>query len=409
MAPSISPSIEDPLLVLPSSSPSTSLGPSLSSGPTLPLPLPTSIPESKPLASTSPPPSFVNTDLEAVRNEYVFRPPAFVDRWVVSLLRDHRDAPLAYLILNICFIAVPCAIALFFIPNPSHWHGFAYLAISCGLFLQRFILCLHYTEHLQPFKTDTVAGWILAQLCPNVLCVLYGIPPGIYRLHHVVMHHCENNLFRYDISSTEPYQRDNFFQFLGYWFRFWLCVAYELPLYALIRRRFSLFFRALISLSIYVALGRYLFYVSPVAALWVLVIPFFIASFAMMFGNWSQHVFVDPLRSRNNYALTYNVVNTTDNQRTFNDGYHIIHHVNSKIHWCDLPQKFMDTLDKHAEEDALVFEGIGFFDVGVFVFTGQLRALAKRYVNIGQKQRSIDELVELMKERLRPIRHTKQE
>lgn len=345
---------------------------------------------------------FENTDISAVRSEYLFKPPGPIDRWLVRQLRDPRDAPMAYLMFNICTIAVPCAVALFFVPNPSHWMGFLYLLISIGLFMQRFILCLHYVEHLQPFR-DTRIGWLLSLLCPNILCVFYGIPPGIYRLHHIVMHHCENNLFPYDVSSTEPYQRDNFLQFLGYWCRFWIAIAVELPWYAVRRKRYGLALKAVLSLAVFGCIGYSLYQVSPVATLWVLVIPFFVASFAMMFGNWSQHVFVDPLTPRNNYRLTYNLVNAGDNQKSFNDGYHILHHVNSKIHWSDLPFRFMDSLDKHAQEDALVFEGIAFFDVGFLVFTGQLGKLADRYVNIGQKSRSKEDLVKLFQSRLRPI------
>ena len=34
-----------------------------------------------------------------------------------------------------------------------------------------------------------------------------------------------------------------------------------------------------------------------------------------------------------------------------------------QLHWSDLPTKFCESLEEHADEDALVFEGIGFFDV----------------------------------------------
>ena len=42
-------------------------------------------------------------------------------------------------------------------------------------------------------------------------------------------------------------------------------------------------------------------HVNPVATLWVLLVPFFVSTFALMFGNWSQHVFVDPDQPRNSY------------------------------------------------------------------------------------------------------------
>lgn len=45
----------------------------------------------------------------------------------------------------------------------------------------------------------------------------------------------------------------------------------------------------------------------------------------------SQHIFVDPANPRSDYRLTYNCVDCPDNSRTFNDGYHIVHHLNSQV------------------------------------------------------------------------------
>ncbi len=54
---------------------------------------------------------------------------------------------------------------------------------------------------------------------------------------------------------------------------------------------------------------------------------------------------------------------------------------------------------------ALTFKGIGFFDVGVAVFTGRLGWLADRVVPCGERQagRSREEWVQLLRERLRPV------
>jgi len=42
-----------------------------------------------------------------------------------------------------------------------------------------------------------------------------------------------------------------------------------------------------------------------------------------VFGNWSQHIFVDPTKPECNYHLTYNVINTPNNQTSFNDGLYL--------------------------------------------------------------------------------------
>ena len=39
----------------------------------------------------------------------------------------------------------------------------------------------------------------------------------------------------------------------------------------------------------------------------------------------------------------YNCVNHFENQKTFNDGYHVIHHIKPGLHWTMLPQEFENT------------------------------------------------------------------
>jgi len=119
----------------------------------------------------------------------------------------------------------------------------------------------------------------------------------------------------------------------------------------------------------------------------------------------SQHVFVDPDTPADDYTLTYNCLACPDNARTYNDGYHIVHHANSRLHWSELPARFLQTLEQHDRRDGLCFEGIGFFDVGVAVFTGRLGWLADRVVPCGPRQarRSREEWVALLRRRLQPV------
>lgn len=58
---------------------------------------------------------------------------------------------------------------------------------------------------------------------------------------------------------------------------------------------------------------------------------------------------------------------------------------------------------------ALAFHGIGFFDVGVAVFTGRLGWLAERIVPCGPKQRArtTQEWVQLLRSRLAPVVHAR--
>ena len=64
----------------------------------------------------------------------------------------------------------------------------------------------------------------------------------------------------------------------------------------------------------------------------------------------SQHIFINPKASGSPYGMAYNCVACGDNAISFNDGYHIQHHLNSMTHWSDLPLRFMESLDEHAAQ-----------------------------------------------------------
>ena len=49
--------------------------------------------------------------------------------------------------------------------------------------------------------------------------------------------------------------------------------------------------------------------------------------------------------------MTYSCVAHADNQRSFNDGYHVQHHLNSRLHWSELPARLIETLAQHADAD----------------------------------------------------------
>ena len=84
-------------------------------------------------------------------------------------------------------------------------------------------------------------------------------------------------------------------------------------------------------------------------------------------------------------------------------GYHTVHHINSRLHWTQLPGHFIENVDNYVKNDAIVFQGIGFFEVGLFVKLGMFKKLASHFVHLGGKRRSEEELIAMFKERLQPI------
>ena len=55
------------------------------------------------------------------------------------------------------------------------------------------------------------------------------------------------------------------------------------------------------------------------------------------------------------------------NMLTFNDGYHINHHIAPNCHWADLPADFERCAKRFEEEGAFCFSGIDNFGIGLNV------------------------------------------
>eukprot|EP00884_Botryococcus_braunii_P009755 jgi/Botrbrau1/18781/Bobra.0386s0098.2 len=346
---------------------------------------------------------FAEKDLKSIRREFAFPLPKTLSTWLGERLNDKRDLPVACALVNMLLTVPPGAITLYSLKQ-SNILGLFYFITVQTVFLQRYLVAvLHTTEHRRLFKNDWVvlngaSRWLLAPF--------FGLPlGGAYYLHHVVMHHTEDNHAPSDLSSTEKFQRDNFLHFLRYWLRHVVAGMLEVPIYALYRQRYEMAAQCFAMEILYLSLLRLFWILNPVATFWAFVLPFLTTSLALMFGNWSQHIFLNPARLKTPFGLTYNCLATPDNQKTFNDGYHILHHMNSRTHWSELPALFLKNLEQHAASEALVFHGVGVLSVGLAVFSGNLSYLVEHLVPCGSRmsQMTKEELISLLKERLKPV------
>ncbi len=173
-------------------------------------------------------------------------------------------------------------------------------------------------------------------------------------------------------------------------------------------------------------------------------------------------MFVNPKAPGSAYGMTYNCIACGDNAITFNDGYHIQHHLNSRTHWSELPLRFMESLEEHVAQAGdhlasysvpvnmckycvsylgsypmditsqhgseramcynmpyaaprlhcvhagLAFKGLSVFEVGLAVFMGRMDLLVDHLLICGGElgQMSKFELKEMLRERLKPILRT---
>jgi fatty acid desaturase len=136
----------------------------------------------------------------------------------------------------------------------------------------------------------------------------------------------------------------------------------------------------------------------------VLVIPVVAVRALMMAGNWGQHAFVDPSDPGNAYRNSITCINTRYNRRCFNDGYHILHHIRPRTHFSEYPEEFERNRAEYGRHDAIVFDGVDFFQVWLYLVLGKHHWLARRMVRLpGAANRTDAEAVAFMRTRLAPI------
>lgn len=313
------------------------------------------------------------------------------------LINDPRDAPFVALMVRAGAWALVAPATLFLAYR--WWMTPVYLVVTMAVFFPPFTLMLHCTSHRPLFRKQV--AW-MNQLIPWVLCPFFGQTPATYMAHHIGMHHPENNLWE-DKSTTLPYQRDSVRGFLHYFFKFLSVGIFELVPYLFGKRREKLARRAVAGELGFWLVTAGLLWVNAPAALTVFVAPVLIARFFMMAGNWGQHAFVDAATPDSAYRNSITCIDTPYNARCFNDGYHIAHHVQARMHWTELPAEFERNRAHYGAERALVFSGIDFTGVWFLLMLKRHRALARRVVPLGPET-ATPELAELLlRERLKPI------
>jgi fatty acid desaturase len=139
------------------------------------------------------------------------------------------------------------------------------------------------------------------------------------------------------------------------------------------------------------------------ATLFIFIIPFVFARVVMMLGNWAQHSFIDKTDPENNFTSAINCINTNYNKMCWNDGYHTVHHLRPAMHYTEIPGEFLKLKHEFAEKKSLVFDGVHYLHIFVWLMTKRYDKLAKNLVNIDNAFSSEDEAIALMQERVKKI------
>jgi len=328
--------------------------------------------------------------------------PTFISG-TARMLNDARDTSVVWLMLQ-CALVAGVGVSLFFWPQAtgiSVWYvAPLYWLLVVVSVMDRFTLMLHFTSHRQLFNKHYQG---LNHVIPWLLGPFFGQTPNTYFAHHMGMHHREENLPD-DLSSTMRFTRDRFTHWLRYYLRFLIVGLPELTFYFYKRKNWKLFRRVLVGEGAYwsvVGLGLWL---RPQATLAVFLIPLVLIRTVMMMGNWTQHSFISQEHPEDPFQSSITCINTRYNRRCFNDGYHILHHIKPRAHWTEHPLEFENALAEYAAHDAIVFEGVDYFEIFLNMMLGRWGFLADKFVHLeGAPVRSKEEVISLLKSRVQPV------
>jgi hypothetical protein len=326
-------------------------------------------------------------------------PSPWYARWAAPLLNDARDVALVALMMQ-CSVLAAAGVGLFFVDRWFWWLAAGYWAAVATVVLDRFTLMLHCTSHRQLFKP---AHGYLNQVIPWLLGPFFGQTPETYFAHHMGMHHLEGNLWA-DLSSTMPYQRDRLDHWLRYWGRFMLIGVFDLAGYFARKKQRRLLRRVLVGEGAFWTTMVVLLFVNPRATAVVFLAPVLVMRTLMMAGNWAQHAFVCAAQPGNSYRSSITCLNTRYNRRCFNDGYHALHHEEPRCHWTDHPVHYQAGLAEYGRQDAVVFQGVDFFQVWLLLMAGRWQRLARAFVRLpGAPARTDAEVIAFLRSRMAPI------
>lgn len=320
-----------------------------------------------------------------------------LERWFAPKLRDPRDIVFVRTAAELTWkLAIPGA--LFFAGVLPLWLAPVWWVWATARYLARYTLMLHATCHRPLFTRDHPVwnGFITWVIGPFL-----GHTPNSFYVHHMGMHHPENNLGE-DLSSTLAYRRDSLGHFVHYWARFFFVGQVHLVRYLWHRRRTRLVKRFVRGEVAWFSTMALLTWLAPGPTFVVFLMPFLVVRYLMMAGNWSQHAFVDVDDPGNAYKNSTCLINTPYNQMCFNDGYHIVHHIKPSLHYTEMATWMYDHIEEFGRQDAIVFDGLeNNQTVWWYLMTRNYDALAEHMVDLPcAPERTHDEKVAFLKDRV---------
>jgi fatty acid desaturase len=190
----------------------------------------------------------------------------------------------------------------------------------------------HNHSHRPIFTSQFVNRWFA-----RVWTFSGGWPSFFWEYCHVTIHHAR--LLTADDWTLPKRDADGSFEDIRrYFFRHW---PWRLAghLWKDLSARRSLRDKALREFAIFVALWSIPFWIDPVMAIWLWVLPHWVANaLVMASGMYVQHVDCVPKSEARPVSHSTVFVSKFFNLTMFNIGFHLEHHDHPRVHWSELPE-----------------------------------------------------------------------
>jgi fatty acid desaturase len=164
-----------------------------------------------------------------------------------------------------------------------------------------------------------------------------GWPSFFWEYCHVTIHHAKL-LTTEDWTLPKKNADGTFEDFRRYLFVHWPWRLMQ-HLWRDMTARRNLRRRSLRELGIFAALWSIPFWIDPVMAIWLWVLPHWVAnSWVMGSGMYVQHVGCEPKSPAKPVSHSTVFVSNFFNLTMFNIGFHLEHHDHPRVHWSELPE-----------------------------------------------------------------------